>query len=190
MTGSYEEDLQGCLAALRSGGIILYPTDTVWGLGCDATKSGAVQKIYELKQRAESKSLIALITEEGDIYRYVAAPDIAVFDFLQAQDRPTTIVFDGALGFAENLPAEDGSIALRLVREPFCRQLVKRLGKPLVSTSANISGEPTPLHFAHISPAIITGVDYVVRYRQEDTTPVQPSQIIRWTGNGPVTIRK
>lgn len=190
MSVAYEHDLQGCLSALRSGGLILYPTDTVWGLGCDATNEAAVQKIYDLKQRAESKSLIVLITEEQDIYRYVAAPDMAVFDFLEAQDRPTTIVFDGAIGFAPNLLAEDGSIALRLVREPFCRHLVKRFGKPLVSTSANLSGQATPQYFAEITPAIRQGVDYVVRYRQEDTTPSQPSQIIRWTPEGPLTIRK
>ncbi|HEY0058143.1 MAG TPA: Sua5/YciO/YrdC/YwlC family protein, partial [Flavisolibacter sp.] len=118
MSVPYELDLQGCLSALRSGGVILYPTDTVWGLGCDATDETAVQKIYDLKQRAESKSLIVLITEEQDIYRYVAAPDMAVFDFIEEQSRPTTIVFDGAIGFAPNLLAEDGSIALRLVRDP------------------------------------------------------------------------
>lgn len=190
MNVPYEQDLQGCLSVLRSGGIILYPTDTVWGLGCDATSEPAVQKIYGLKQRAESKSLIVLITEEQDIYRYVAAPDIAVFDFLEAQERPTTIVFDGAIGFAPNLLAEDGSIALRLVRDPFCRHLVKRFGKPLVSTSANLSGQATPQHFAEIDPAVLNGVDYIVRYRQEDTTPSQPSQIIRWTASGPLTIRK
>ena len=190
MSVPYELDLQGCLSALRSGGVILYPTDTVWGLGCDATDETAVQKIYDLKQRAESKSLIVLITEEQDIYRYVAAPDMAVFDFIEEQSRPTTIVFDGAIGFAPNLLAEDGSIALRLVRDPFCRHLVKRFGKPLVSTSANLSGQPTPQHFAGIAPEISSGVDYVVQYRQEETTPSQPSQIIRWTPNGPQIIRK
>lgn len=177
-------EVEAALDVLRNGGTILYPTDTVWGLGCNATNPDAVKKIYELKRRPDSKSLIILVAEERDILQYVAAPDLAVFDFLQAQIRPTTVIFDGALNLAPNLIAEDGSIAIRIVRDEFCRHLIKRLRKPIVSTSANISGQPAPQFFGQVADKVRTGVDYVVRWRTEDETPAQPSQIIRWQHNG------
>jgi L-threonylcarbamoyladenylate synthase len=187
---SFEQEVENALQVLRNGGIILYPTDTVWGIGCDATNKEAAQKIYALKKRDDSKSMIVLVAEERDVLRYVAAPDLSVFDFLQQQSRPTTVIFEGAIGFAENLIAEDGSIAIRIVQDKFCRHLVKRLGKPIVSTSANISGQPTPQTFHQISEEIKIGVDHVVQWRQGDDTPSQPSQIIKWKDGEVVYLRK
>src|SRR5690349_4409775 len=136
----FETDIEHCLDVLEQGGIILYPTDTVWGIGCDATDTTAVQKIYALKARPDSKSMIVLVAEEKDILKYVASPDIAVFDYLQKTNKPTTVIYDGAISLADNLIAADGSIAIRIVRDKFCRHLIKRFRKPIVSTSANISG--------------------------------------------------
>lgn len=180
----FESEVEAALAVLRRGGTLLYPTDTVWGLGCDATDAQAVHKIYELKQRADSKSCIILLAEEREVLQYTAAPDLAVFDFLQAQQRPTTVIFDGAVGLPDNLVAADGSIAIRIVGDPFCRHLIRRLRRPIVSTSANISGQPSPAHFGEVSEEIRTGVDHVVQWRQHDRTPASPSQIIRWRGEG------
>jgi L-threonylcarbamoyladenylate synthase len=187
---SFEEEVEKALMVLRKGGIILYPTDTVWGIGCDATNKEAVQKIYALKKRDDSKSMIVLVAEERDILKYVAAPDLSVFDFLQQQSRPTTVIFEGAIGFAENLIAEDGSIAIRIVQDKFCRHLVKRLGKPIVSTSANISGQTTAQTFAEIGEEIKMGVDHVVQWRQDDNAAAQPSQIIKWKDGEVVYLRK
>lgn len=188
--GLFDNEVEKALAVLRSGGIILYPTDTVWGIGCDATNEKSVRRIFELKQREDSKSMIVLVADERDVLQYVAAPDLAVFDFIQQQLRPTTIIYEGAIGLAQNLVAADGSIAMRIVRDEFCRHLVKRLRKPLVSTSANISGEKTPANFAAISEEIKKSVDYVVQWRQDDQSSSQkPSQIIKWQDGVPVFIR-
>jgi L-threonylcarbamoyladenylate synthase len=176
--------LEESLQALRRGEIILYPTDTIWGLGCDATNEAAIRKIYQIKQRDDSKSLIILVADERDILNYVAAPDLAVFDFMEEQERPTTVIFDGAVNLPDALVAEDGSIAIRMVRDEFCRHLIKRLRKPVVSTSANISGQPSPRFFDEISEAVRNQVDHITAWRQEDKTPSLPSQIIRWQGNG------
>ena len=185
---SIEEDLSACLKVLRAGGLILYPTDTIWGIGCDATNEQAVKRIYQLKQREESKSMIVLLADDRSILQYIAAPDVEVFDYLENLTKPTTIVFDGALGLAENLINADGSIGIRIVKEDFCRHLVKRLGAPLGSTSANISGSPSPRFFAEIEETIKEGVDYVVNYRREDEILARPSTIIRWEEGGQYTI--
>lgn len=190
MSIDFSAEVEAALAALRAGQVILYPTDTIWGLGCDATNETAIQNIYTLKQRDDSKSLIILVADERDVLQYVSAPDLAVFDFLEAQERPTTVIFDGAIGLPPNLIAEDGSIAIRLVRDEFCRHLVRRLRKPLVSTSANISGEPSPRFFDEVSPAVKQGVDHIVAWRQTDKTPSQPSQIIHWKNGAVEYIRK
>jgi L-threonylcarbamoyladenylate synthase len=187
---SFEQEVEKALQVLRSGGIILYPTDTVWGIGCDATNKEAVKKIYALKKRDDSKSMIVLVADERDVLKYVAAPDLSVFDFLQQQSRPTTVIFAGAIGFADNLVAEDGSIGIRMVQDKFCRHLVKRLGKPIVSTSANISGQATPKFFGEISQEVKAGVDYIVQWRQDDKTFAQPSQIIKWQNGEVVYLRK
>lgn len=185
----FEEEVEKALAVLRSGGVILYPTDTVWGIGCDATNEAAVKRIFDIKRREDSKSMIVLVAEERDVLQYVASPDLSVFDFVYGQQRPTTIIFDHAIGLVQNLVAADGSIAIRMVRDEFCRHLVKRLRKPLVSTSANISGEPTAKTFSEISEEIKSVVDHVVQWRQDDETPSLPSQIIRWQKGQPVIIR-
>lgn len=180
----FEQEVEDALAVVRAGGVILYPTDTIWGLGCDATDARAVQRIYTIKEREDSKSLIILLADERALLQYVAAPDPEVFSFLDEQERPTTVIFDGALHLPANLVAKDGSIAIRLVKDPFCRHLILRLRRPLVSTSANSSGEPSPAHFGEVSPAIRSAADHVVQWRQDDHSAAQPSQIIRWLGNG------
>lgn len=184
---NFENDIEACLSVLRNGGLILYPTDTVWGIGCDATNPKAVERVYALKQRPDNKAMIVLLADERDVLQYVASPDLAVFDYLATCTKPTTVIYEGAIGLAENLVGADGSIAIRLCREDFCRHLLKRFRKPLVSTSANLSGTPTAASFAAISAGIRGGVDYVVQYRQDDTTPASPSAVISWK-NGQVNI--
>lgn len=186
----FEEEITKALKTLREGGIILYPTDTVWGIGCDATNAEAVQKIFTLKRREDSKSMIVLVADERDILQYTASPDLTVFDFIQEQQRPTTVIFEHALHLPDNLVAADGSIAIRIVRDEFCRHLIKRLRKPIVSTSANISGEPTAKTFSEISNDIKAGVDYIIKWRQDDETPSLPSQIIKWENGQPIFIRR
>lgn len=184
MENEFAAEVEAALQALRDGQVILYPTDTIWGLGCDATNEEAVRKIYRIKQRDDSKSLIILLAEEREILHYVSAPDLAVFPFLEEQARPTTVIFDGAVNLPETLLAEDGSIAIRLVQDPFCRHLIRCLRKPLVSTSANISGQPSPRFFREISENVKRQVEHIVHWRRQDETPAQPSQIIRWRGDG------
>lgn len=184
----FENDVVECLNVLRKGGIILYPTDTIWGIGCDATNKKAIERIYKLKQREESKSLIILLADNRSLLQYIAAPDPAVFDYLENLQHPTTIIFNGAIALPDNLVNEDGSIGIRIVKEDFCRHLVKRLGVPLVSTSANISGAPTAATFSEISSEIKAGVDYIVRYRQEENKPAQASKVVKWEEDGTLTV--
>ena len=184
MHETFEIEVGHCIEVLRNGGVILYPTDTIWGLGCDATNETAIRKVYDIKKREDSKSLIVLLAEEREVLQYVAAPDMEVFNFLEEQVRPTTIIYEQAVGLPDNLVATDGSVAIRLVKDPFCRHLVRRLRKPLVSTSANISGEPSPSFFEEISETIKIKVDYIVQWRQDDLTPAKPSQIIKWNNDG------
>ncbi len=147
-------------------------------------------KVYELKKRSDQKALIVLVPDEREILKYVSGPDLSLFDYLQEQVKPTTVVYDGAIGLADNLVSEDGSIAIRICEEPFCKHLLKRFRKPIVSTSANISGQPAAPHFKEINEEIKQGVDYMVRYRQEDTTPASPSKLIRWEGGEVVVLRE
>jgi len=186
---NYETDIEQCLDVLTSGGVILYPTDTIWGLGCDATNPGAVEKIIQLKKRPEQKSFVVLVSSEREILKYVAAPDPAVFEYLEKVTRPTTVIYNNALGLAENVLATDGSVAIRICQDEFCKHLIKRFRKPIVSTSANLSGEPSPRIFKEISKEIINGADYVVHYRQEEETPSAASSIIKWGSEGPIIIR-
>jgi len=187
MMTDFSKDIEQCLAVLHAGGIILYPTDTIWGLGCDATNAEAVEKIIALKQRPQTKSFVVLVASERDVMQYVAAPDLAVFDYLQQVTKPTTVIYQHALGLAENVLADNGSVAIRICSDEFCRHLIKRFRRPIVSTSANISGEPSPATFATVGEIIKTGVDYVVQYRQDDDTPAQPSSIIEWM-NGKLNV--
>jgi len=183
-----KEDLEQALLTLKNGGIILYPTDTIWGIGCDATNPQAVQRIYDLKKRSDSKSMLVLLENPGLIASYVdEVPDVA-WDLIELAEHPTTIVFDGAKNLATNLIAEDGSIGIRVTREAFSSNLVKRFRKPIVSTSANISGNPSPSFFSEIDPYLIDAVDYVVGYRRNDTKPSKPSSIIKLGKGGLVKI--
>ena len=187
---SFDNDIEHCLQVLKSGGLILYPTDTVWGIGCDATNEEAVKKIFALKQRSDEKAMIVLVADERDIVQYTASPDLSVFDYLQQSIKPTTVIYDGAIGFAENLIGQDGSIAIRICHEIFCKHLLKRFRKPIVSTSANISGQSTARVFADISTEIKEQVDYIVQYRQEDKTIAEPSSVIKWDNGKLTVIRK
>lgn len=184
----FENEVEKALEVLRSGGVILYPTDTVWGIGCDATNKEAVNNIFKIKKRADHKSMIILLADEREILKYVASPHPGVFDFIQEQTRPTSVIFEHALGLPDNLIGEDGSIAIRLTNDNFCRHLVKRLRKPLVSTSANTSGEATPKTFMEISESIKLAVDHVVKWRQEDYSLTLPSQVVRYGEDGKVTV--
>jgi L-threonylcarbamoyladenylate synthase len=184
----FEQEVEEALKVLRSGNVILYPTDTIWGIGCDATNKEAVRRIYQIKKREDSKSMIILVADERDVLQYVAAPDLSVFDFIEEQTRPTTIIFGHAVGLPDSLIAEDGSIAIRIARDEFCRHLMKRLRKPIVSTSANISGQASPKFFTEVSEEIKNAVDHIVKWRQDDTSIALPSQIIKWNNDGSYTI--
>lgn len=184
-----EEDITSALAALKNGSIILYPTDSVWGIGADATNPVAVEKIYALKKRADTKAMIVLVPEEKWILDYVAEPNPKVADFIKGIAKPTTVIYDDARHLASNLIATDGSIAIRICKANFAQQLMYAFGKPIVSTSANISGLPTPKCFSDISLDIIKGVDYVVRSGQEDTTLKEPSAIVKWEKDQIIIIR-
>jgi L-threonylcarbamoyladenylate synthase len=185
----FTNDIDHCLKVLEDGGLILYPTDTVWGIGCDATNANAVKKIYDIKNRPATKTMIVLVAEEKDILQYVTNPDMTVFDYLQQTQKPTTVIYSGAVGLADNLIATDGSIAIRIVQDSFCRHLIKRFRKPIVSTSANIFEHPAPASFKDIVHYIKQAVDYIVGYRQDDDSPQTASSIIRWQQNSPVMIR-
>ena len=184
---NFENDIQQCLEVLNNGGIILYPTDTVWGIGADATNAAAVEKIYSLKKRPGSKAMIVLVADERDVLQYTASPDLAVFDYLATTTKPTTVIYEGALGLAHNLVAEDGSIAIRICRDTFCKHLIKRFRKPIVSTSANFTGEPTPSNFQNISELLKSGVDYIVRYGHDIAG--EPSAVIMWKNGEVIVLR-
>ena len=182
------DDIQACLEVLQKGGIILYPTDTVWGIGCDATNEAAVKRIFELKKRADSKAMIILVHDEQSILNYVEINELQVFDYIKGIHKPTTVIYPSAKNLASNLIGEDGSVAIRICKDPFCKTLIKQFGKPIVSTSANISGYPTPMCFNDISFEIIEGVDYVVKYKQDDNEIKQPSAIVKWDAEGNLVI--
>lgn len=184
----FDKDIEAALAVLNRGGLILYPTDTIWGIGCDATNAEAVARVYALKRREAAKSLIVLMADERDIVKYTSAADLRVFDFLKTVHKPTTVIYDGAIGFASNLVNEDGTIAIRLVDDVFCKHLIKRFRKPLVSTSANISGGPSPAFYRDIDVRVVAGVDYVVEHRRDDVEPKEPSAIVKWNKDGTVTV--
>ena len=176
----FEEDIVAALDTLRKGGLILYPTDTIWGIGCDATNPEAVAKVYQLKKRMDNKAMIVLVADERDIFQYVAAPDMELFDYLEKCTKPTTVIYEGALGLAENLTGKDGSVGIRICNDSFCRHLIKRFRKPIVSTSANFSGEIAPANFHQIQESIRKGVDYIVQWRQEEKKEAVASSVIRW----------
>ena len=173
---------------MRNGGIILYPTDTIWGIGCDATNEEAVKKIFALKQRDDSKSMLLLLDNPVKLQHYVAdIPEIA-WDLIELTDKPLTIIYEGARNLAPALIASDGTVGIRITDELFSRELCKQYRKPIVSTSANISGTPSPSRFSHISREIKEGVDYVVTHRQKEQVDAKSSSIIRLSRNGSIQI--
>lgn len=175
----FSSEIKHTIEVLRAGGVILYPTDTVWGLGCDATNEAAVKRIYEIKKRSDAKSMLVLVDSMVRVQPYIdEVPDIA-WDLTDLAEKPLTVIYPGARNLAKNLVAEDNSIGIRITKEQFSKALCERFRKPIVSSSANISGEPTPRNFAEISEEVKSAVDYVVRFRQEETKLPAPSSIIK-----------
>ena len=187
-----EEDIRQAIETMRKGGVILYPTDTVWGIGCDATNVEAVKRVYAIKQRDDSKALICLVDSDARMQRYFrTVPDVAwqLIDSLKESDaKPTTLILDGAINLAENLIADDGSVGIRITNEPFSKELCFRFQKAIVSTSANISGEPAAQNYCDIDSRIIEAVDYVCWSRRQEHKPHTPSSIIKLKENGEVMI--
>jgi len=182
------QDIEKALRTLLEGGIILYPTDTIWGLGCDATNDEAVKKIYSIKQREDHKSMLVLVDHESRLRQYInEVPEIA-FDLIDVSDRPLTIIYPGAKNLAPALIADDGSVGIRITSDPFCHKLIQRFRKPIVSTSANISGDPAPSNFSDIANAIIDQADYVVNWRRDDLSRSGPSSIIKLDNAGHIQI--
>lgn len=182
------EDIRTAVETLRKGGLILYPTDTIWGIGCDATNPEAVRKIYELKQRSDTKALICLVDSADRLQRYFRnVPDVA-WDLIDYSDKPLTLILDHAVGVADNLVAEDGSLGIRVTREAISHELCFRFQKAIVSTSANVSGQPSPSNFTEIDPLILQGVDYVMKSRQNDLSKSKPSSIVKLQTDSTITI--
>ena len=181
------EEINKAFQTLKAGGLILYPTDTVWGIGCDATNPEAIRKVYALKQREDSKALICLVADDRMLKKYVKkVPEVAL-NIIDVTDKPTTIIYDDAQNLASNLIAEDGTIAIRIPDDEFCFQLLRRLNGAIVSTSANISGYPTPNSFKEIQQEVLKGVDYVVNLHREKIC-AKPSSIIKLSNNGVVKV--
>ena len=182
------EDLERACQVMRDGGVILYPTDTIWGLGCDASCQAAVERIFRIKNRSDSKSMLVLVDSDAKLGYYVKdVPEVA-YDLMDLAEKPMTIIYDGARNLAPGLVAADGSVGIRVTKESFSRDLCARMRGAIVSTSANISGQPSPANFSEISSGIINAVDYVVEYRREDVTKASPSSIIKLGAGGLVKI--
>lgn len=182
-----KEEIQKACRILNDGGLILYPTDTIWGIGCDATNEKAVRRVYELKRRDDSKAMLVLLDDVGRLPSYVDMPDVA-YDLLEVADKPMTIIYPGAKNLARNLIAADGTIGIRVTQEAFSRGMIARFRRPVVSTSANVSGDPSPRCFADISETVRNGVDYIVDYRREETDNPAPSSIIKLGLGGEIQI--
>lgn len=182
------EDIKLAFDVLVKGGLVLYPTDTIWGIGCDATNEDAVKRVYELKKRIDSKALITLLDNPVKLSYYVSEVPGIAWDLIELADKPLTIIYDNARNVADNLIAEDGSLAIRVTNEKFSHELCKRFRKPLVSTSANISGQPAPQSFDEISDEIKQGVDYIVKYRQNELEAHKASSIIKLGAQGQIEI--
>ncbi|HEY1010555.1 MAG: L-threonylcarbamoyladenylate synthase [Daejeonella sp.] len=179
-----KEEINKAFEVLKNGGLILYPTDTIWGIGCDATNPDSVKKVYELKGRSDEKSLIILLDTETKLQSYVSeVPEIA-YDLIEFAENPLTIIYSGAKNLASNVIASDGSIGIRVVKHDFCQQLIHRFRKPIVSTSANLSGDKSPVSFFDISPEVMNGVDYVVNWQQNVITDGKSSTIMKLESGG------
>ncbi|MBQ0022790.1 MAG: threonylcarbamoyl-AMP synthase [Prevotellaceae bacterium] len=183
-----QDEIKKAVEVMRKGGVILYPTDTVWGIGCDATNPEAVKRVYEIKKREDSKALICLVDSEARLTRYVRQVADVTWDMIELSEKPLTVIFDNATGLAPNLLAEDGSVGIRITKEEFSKELCFRFQKAIVSTSANISGEPTAMTFDDISDEIKNAVDYVVKYNRQCREKHKPSSIIKIKSNGEFTI--
>lgn len=184
---TFAKDISACMEVLKKGGTILYPTDTIWGLGCDATNEKAVARIYSLKKRKESKSMIILVAEESDLKNYCdlkSFPDGATLK----KERPVTIIYPHAKNLAKNVIAKDGSVAIRIAGDEFCKLLIKAYGKPIVSTSANFSGSAAPRIYDEICEEIKSGADYIVQHRRNDFTIAKPSIILKWKNDGSYSV--
>jgi len=183
-----DDDIKQAVEVMRQGGVILYPTDTVWGIGCDATNEEAVKRIYSIKQRDDSKAMICLVDSDARLQRYVRnVPEVA-WQLLDCAEKPLTVVLQGAVNLAPSLIAEDGSIAMRITKEEFSKQLCYRMQKPVVSTSANISGQPAAQNYMDIDEQLLTAVDYVCFSRRQEHKPHTPSSIIKLAPNGELQI--
>lgn len=184
----FDEDIKAAVTVLKAGGLILYPTDTVWGIGCDATNKEAVNKIYALKNRNEEKSMIILVANEGDILQYTNEATPVIFDYIKGIHKPTTVIYEQAKNLATNLVNKDGSIAIRIVKDEFCQALLSAFSKAIVSTSSNISGYPPPAFFQDIDVVIKNGVDYIVQHRQDDLTAASPSSVVKLAADGTIQV--
>ncbi len=188
---SFEDELKKAVAVLREGGTILYPTDTIWGIGCDATNVNAIEKIFKIKNREANKSMIVLVDDESRLQRYVKDIPSNAIDLIEYSDRPLTIIYPKGINLPSVVLGEDGSVAIRIVKNEFCRQLIYKLNKPLISTSANISNEKSPSSFDEISDEIKERVDYVINLRQQENKESQPSVIVKLEMDGKIKfIRK
>ena len=185
---SYLYDIDECLKVLKNGGLILYPTDTVWGIGCDATNEVAVEKIYTLKNRNEKKSMIILVAAENEIMHYSNQDSFTIFNYIKGIHKPVTVIYNEAKNLAKNLINADGSVGIRIVKDKFCRQLITLFGKPIVSTSSNVSGYPPPTIFNDIDIKIKSGVDYIVQHRQDDFEIAEPSTVVKINDTGEIII--
>ena len=182
------EEIKKACQVMREGGVILYPTDTIWGIGCDATNEEAVRRVYEIKRRADSKAMLVLVDSAVKVDFYVQdVPEVA-WDLIEMADKPLTIIYSGARNLAPNLLAEDGSVGIRVTGEEFSKRLCQQFRKAIVSTSANVSGQPSPQNFSEISEEIKAAVDYIVDYRREETTQAKPSSIIKLDKGGVIKI--
>lgn len=188
MNEHYREEIRRACDVLYRGGVILYPTDTVWGIGCDATNEEAVRRVYEIKQRMDSKAMLVLVDSDVKVDFYVREISPVAWDLIELSTKPLTIIYDGARNLAPNLVGEDGSVGIRVTREEFSKQLCFRFRKAIVSTSANISGQPAPRSFAEISDEIRQAVDYIVNVRQDEPAGAVPSSIIRLGAHGEVKV--
>ncbi len=183
-----ENEVKNCVDVLTNGGVILYPTDTIWGLGCDATNEKAVAKIFEIKKRVTSKSLIVIVEHAAMLKEYTSSNTAAALSYLDRVSQPVTIIYPHAKNLAPNVLAADGSVGIRIVKDDFCEQLLRQFGKPIVSTSANISNEEHAAIFSEVNPAILEAVDYIVQHRQNDTEKRVPSQLVLLSNDDTIQI--
>lgn len=188
MDKMWNDEIRKACEVMQKGGVILYPTDTVWGIGCDATNAEAVRRVYDIKRREDSKSMLVLVDSEAKVEFYVKEVPAVAWDLIELSDKPLTIIYDGARNLAPNLIAADGSVGIRVTREEFSRTLCARFRKAIVSTSANISGEPSAATFADITPEILNAVDYVVGCRQDEQGGAKPSSIIKLGAHGEIKV--